>query len=237
MFHCGRHINFGRMKNPPRSDDAVADLLAVARELRDKNGGCPWDLEQTHESLAKYAIEEVYELTEVIEGGLSPETEADFREELGDVLFQVVIQAQLATERGAFAFADVARGIADKLISRHPHVFGDVIAVDSQEVLKNWEAIKAREREKKQKRVTAVDGVPKMLPALHRAERLLEKSARAGRVFNLTNVGANITDEKQLGDLLFEIVENARRNGLHAEAALRSACNQFEAGFKAPGDT
>jgi len=220
------------MKIPPHSSDAVADLVAVARDLRDKNGGCPWDLEQTHESLAKYAIEEVYELTEVIERGLSPETEADFKEELGDVLFQVVIQSQLAAERGRFTFADVARGIADKLVSRHPHVFGDVTVSDSKEVLKNWEAIKAREREKKQKRVTPIDGVPKNLPALQRAERLLEKASRSGKENPPSSLLENIKGEVELGEMLWQITEAARRKGWHAESALRGACEKFERGYR-----
>ncbi|MFO1527371.1 MAG: nucleoside triphosphate pyrophosphohydrolase [Turneriella sp.] len=171
------------MKTPPRSADAIADLIAVARDLRDKNGGCPWDIEQTHESLAKHLLEESSELIEVIEHGLTPATDDAFKEELGDVLFQVVIHAQLAAESGRFTFSDVARGITDKLIVRHPHVYGDVSAETPGEVLRNWEAIKAREREKKQQRgqtTSYLDGVPKILPALQRAERLGEKAARVG---------------------------------------------------------
>ncbi|HNA79032.1 MAG TPA: MazG family protein, partial [Turneriella sp.] len=168
------------MKKPPQSTDPLADLLQVARDLRDKNGGCPWDLEQSHESLAKHLLEEASELIEVIEHGLTPDTDEAFKEELGDVLFQVVIHAQLAAEEGRFAFADVARTIADKLITRHPHVYGELQVADSAQVLKNWEAIKARERARKQKRTSYLDGVPKILPALQRAERLGEKAARTG---------------------------------------------------------
>jgi MazG family protein len=134
------------MKKPPQSNDPVADMLQVARDLRDKDGGCPWDLEQTHESLAKHLLEEASELIEVIEQGLNPANDEAFKEELGDVLFQVVIHAQLAAEEGRFTFADVARAVADKLITRHPHVYGELQVADSAQVLKNWEAIKARER-------------------------------------------------------------------------------------------
>lgn len=238
------------MKTPPQTPDAVADLLQVARDLRDKNGGCPWDLEQTHGTLAKHLLEESSELIEVIEKGISTDTDAEFKEELGDVLFQVVIHAQLAAEENRFGFHDVARFIADKLISRHPHVYGDVTATNSKDVLRNWEAIKAREREKKQARVSYLDGVPKMLPALQRAERLGEKASRIGFDWNadeeildkvLEEVGelkaalaespARATEE--LGDLLFAIAQYARRLGIDSEGALRQACNKFDKRFRA----
>lgn len=237
------------MKKPPQSNDPVADLLQVARDLRDKNGGCPWDLEQNHQSLARHLLEEASELIEVIEQGLRPDTDADFKEELGDVLFQVVIHAQLAEEEGRFSFADIARAIADKLIARHPHVYGELKVADSAAVLRNWEAIKARERSRKQKRTSYLDGVPKILPALQRAERLGEKAARTGfdwaddrqlwakiheeiREFEAASGESKERREEELGDLLFAIAQYARRQGIDAEGALRKACGRFETRFR-----
>ncbi|GAB4427408.1 MAG: nucleoside triphosphate pyrophosphohydrolase [Turneriella sp.] len=237
------------MKKPPQSNDPMADLLQVARDLRDKDGGCPWDLEQTHESLAKHLLEEASELIEVIEQGLNSGTDEAFKEELGDVLFQVVIHAQLAAEEGRFTFADIARLIADKLITRHPHVYGELQVTDSAAVLRNWEAIKARERARRQKRTSYLDGVPKILPALQRAERLGEKAARTGfdwvddrqlwekireelREFELAERESKERREEELGDLLFAIAQYARRQGIDAEGALRKACAKFENRFR-----
>lgn len=227
----------------------MTDLLQVARDLRDKNGGCPWDLEQTHESLAKHLLEEACELIEIIEQGLGPETDQAFKEELGDVLFQVVIHAQLAAEENRFDFDDVARTIADKLISRHPHVYGEWKADDARVVLKNWETLKARERARKQSRVSFLDGVPKILPALQRADRLGEKAARVGFDWQdnqqlwqkireeLTELEAAEQEElshseEELGDLLFVLAQYARRQKIDPEAALRKACTKFETRFR-----
>ncbi len=237
------------MKKPPHSHDPLADLLQVARDLRDKNGGCPWDLEQTHESLARHLLEEACELIEVIENGLTPDADDAFREELGDVLFQVVIHAQLAAEEGRFTFSDVARTIADKLIARHPHVYGELEVASSEQVLKNWEAIKARERARKQQRTSYLDGVPKTLPALQRAERLGEKAARTGfdwaddrqlwekireelREFESAKSENHERREEELGDLLFALSQYARRQGIDAEGALRKSCAKFENRFR-----
>lgn len=242
------------MKKPPQTADAVADLLAVARDLRDKNGGCPWDLEQTHSSLAKHLLEEASELVEVIEKGVGGENDAGFKEELGDVLFQVVIHAQLAAEEGRFGFNDVARFIADKLISRHPHVYGNAVADNPDQVLKNWEAIKARERQKKQDRPSYLDGVPKAMAALQRADRLGEKASRIGFDWPQGDAGRQAIRDKvaeelreldeavgestervreELGDLLFALAQYGRRLGIDPEGALRGACNKFEKRFRA----
>lgn len=240
------------MKKPPQSPDAVKDLVQVARDLRDKEGGCPWDLEQTHFSLARHLVEETAELVEVIEQ--QQFSDDGFKEELGDVLFQVVIHAQLASEKGRFDFYDVARGIASKLIHRHPHVYGDVTATDAAEVLKNWEAIKARERAKKQERTSYLDGVPKSLAALQRASRLGEKASRIGFDWAAGDAGLSQVREKvaeelaelddavtegpdrareELGDLLFVLAQYARRLDIDPEGALRQACNKFESRFRA----
>jgi len=159
----------------------MRDLVALARDLRDRDGGCPWDIEQTHSSLTKNLIEEAHELVEVIE---NKESTRALKEELGDVLFQVVIHAQLANEDGHFNFYDVARYVTGKLVSRHPHVYGESTATNSDQVLQNWEAIKARERTSTASpnthRPSRLDGVPKALPALQRAERLGDKASRVG---------------------------------------------------------
>lgn len=241
------------MKTPPRSADALADLLQVARDLRNPDGGCPWDLEQTHQSLAKHLLEESSELIEVIEQGTSADSDVAFKEELGDVLFQVVIHAQLADEEGRFTFSDVARSIAGKLIIRHPHVYGDVSAADSTAVLKNWEAIKARERSKKQAKTSYLDGVPKILPALQRADRLGEKASRSGFDWpagergtemlrgkvheEMAELDAALPEsperaEEEFGDLLFALAQYARRLKIDPEAALRKACIKFEKRFR-----
>lgn len=258
MWHRGCHIKNGRMKTPPVTADAMSDLLQVARDLRDKNGGCPWDLEQTHASLAKHAIEEACELVEVIEHGADATNDADLKEELGDVLFQVVIHAQIAEEAGRFSFSDVARSIADKLITRHPHVYGDLAVGDSTAVLRNWEAIKARERDKKAARsgggkASYLDGVPKNLAALQRSARLGEKAARFGFDWpageeGLLAVSAKVQEElaelqaarvegparteEELGDLLFAIAQYARLLSIDPEGALRKACTKFESRFR-----
>ena len=255
IFYVPRSVPHRKwsVKKPPQSENPIADLVAVAHDLRDRNGGCPWDIEQTHASLAKHLLEEASELIEVIEQGITPETDAAFKEELGDVLFQVVIHAQLAAEEGRFTFDDVARGIADKLISRHPHVYGDVSADTPDQVLKNWEAIKARERQKKQARTSYLDGVPKTLPALQRAERLGEKASRTGFDWPKGEIGtqmlrAKISEElaeldevsggdqarvkEELGDLLFAVAQYGRRLGIDSEGALRHACNKFDRRFR-----
>lgn len=258
MWHRGCHIKNDRMKIPPVSDDAIADLLNVARDLRDKNGGCPWDIEQTHQSLAKHVLEEASELVEVIERGVGGENDADLKEELGDVLFQVVIHAQLAEEEARFSFQDVARAIADKLVTRHPHVYGDLSVGDSATVLRNWEAIKARERNKKAGhanagKVSYLDGVPKILAGLQRAARLGEKAARLGFDWPAGEAGLKAVREKvdeelaelesaraeslqrseeEMGDLLFALAQYSRLLGIDPEGALRKACGKFETRFR-----
>src|SRR5580700_2937149 len=153
----------------------INELLAVMARLRSPTG-CPWDREQDHRSLRWHAVEEVYELMDAIEAGDDDELE----EELGDVLLQVVFHCQLARERGAFDFEKVARRIADKLIRRHPHVFGSVKVRDVDQVWANWEKIKRAEKQgTRAARPSALDGVPKHLPALLRAEKLLKKARRA----------------------------------------------------------
>src|SRR6516165_1452677 len=157
-------------KNP-----AIDELLKVMAKLRSP-GGCPWDREQDHQSLRWHAVEEVYELIDAIEARDDHELE----EELGDLLLQVVFHCQLARERGAFDFERVARHIADKLVRRHPHVFGDLKVKDVDQVWANWEKIKRAEKHgTRHARPSALDGIPKHLPALLRAEKLVKKARRA----------------------------------------------------------
>src|SRR6516162_6706424 len=157
------------------SKPAIDDLLRVMARLRGP-GGCPWDREQDHQTLRWHAVEEVYELLDAIESRDDHELE----EELGDLLLQVVFHCQLARERGAFDFQTVARHLTDKLLRRHPHVFGELKVKDVDQVWANWEKIKRAEKHgTKHARPSALDGIPKYLPALLRAEKLLKKARRA----------------------------------------------------------
>jgi tetrapyrrole methylase family protein/MazG family protein len=164
------------MENPTPAQAAIDRLLRIMDRLRDP-GGCPWDREQTLRSLTPYLLEEAHEVIEAIEA----RDAQHHKEELGDLLFQVVFQARIAREEGKFDFADVCDIISDKLTRRHPHVFGDVSVSGSREVVKNWERIKADERKAKGEAPrSAIGGVPTALPALLRTERLTEKAAAVG---------------------------------------------------------
>jgi MazG family protein len=224
--------------------DAIRRLLAIMDKLRDP-GGCPWDREQTLRTLTPYLLEEAHEVIEAIETG----DVAHHREELGDLLFQVVFQARLAREEGKFDFADVCDSISDKLTRRHPHVFGDVSVSGSTEVVKNWERIKAEERKEKGQERSAIGGVPVGLPALVRAERLTEKAAAVGFDWPDTKgVVAKIKEEldelllamegqdrarveSELGDLLFATANLGRFVKVHPEEALRGTLRRFESRF------
>jgi len=214
-------------------------LKEIAKTLRSENG-CPWDKEQTHQSLKPCLIEEAYELYDAIESESMP----DVLEELGDVLFQIFAHAQILEENGVYNIGDVAKGISDKLIRRHPHVFSNESNQSintSTEVLVKWEEIK--KEEKKDKSVLA--GVPKMLPALLRAHRVQEKAARTGFDWdNIKDVEAKLSEElnelktaiseknkneiyNEVGDVLFSIVNLLRFVGVNAEDALQSSTNKF----------
>lgn len=200
------------------------ELIATAHTLR-APGGCPWDAEQTHESLVQYLVEECYELVDAIEGGNRDE----ILEELGDVLYQVVFHSDLAAAGSLgepFDINDVAAKMRDKMISRHPHVFGDEAALakfaatTGDEVMQNWDAHKKRE---KPERSSVLDGIATGMPALALASKVLGKAEKIG----LLEAGAagplQVEDEEQLGGLLLAIVTSARASGLDAERALRSA--------------
>ena len=178
--------------------------------------GCPWDREQNHRSLRWHAVEEVYELLDAIEAGDDHELE----EELGDLLLQVVFHSQLARERGAFDFDQVARRIADKLVRRHPHVFGDTKVKDVDQVWANWEKIKKAEKHgTRHARPSALDGIPKHLPALLRAEKLLKKARRASLA---SEAPKRKLSRAKLAKQLFELAQIAQRQGWSAEDLLRS---------------
>src|SRR6266853_2564433 len=158
-----------------KNNNAINELLRVMARLRSPNG-CPWDREQNHKTLRFHAVEEVYELIDAIEAG----DDHEMAEELGDLLLQVVFHCQMAKERGAFDFEKVARHLVDKLVRRHPHVFGDLKVKDVDQVWANWEKIKQAEKHgTRHARPSALDGIPKHLPALLRAEKLLKKAQRA----------------------------------------------------------
>lgn len=206
------------MKRKP----AINDLLAVMARLRSPTG-CPWDREQDHMTLRTHAVEEVYELMDAIEAG----DDHEMAEELGDLLLQVVFHCQLARERGAFDFEQVARRITDKLLRRHPHVFGDVKVKDVDEVWANWEKIKHAEKHgTKHARPSALDGIPKHLPALARAEKLVKK-ARKAELLTASQKPTGIT-KKKLAEKLFELAASAQAHGWSAEELLRSEVQRRE---------
>jgi MazG family protein len=227
----------------------LQQLLDIMARLREPERGCPWDREQSFASIAPYTIEEAYEVAEAIAEG----DREQLKDELGDLLLQVVFHAQMAREEGAFDFADVARAISEKLIRRHPHVFGDVQYSDAVEQRAAWEAIKSDEQRARGTPAppSALAGVPLALPALTRALKLQRKAARVGFEWQApAPILAKINEELQelcsamaeqagaerlheeLGDLLFACVNLARHLELDPEAALREANRKFERRFR-----
>ncbi|MGM0594102.1 MAG: nucleoside triphosphate pyrophosphohydrolase [Pseudomonadota bacterium] len=230
------------MNEPP-----IHQLLAIMARLRDPQGGCPWDRQQSFASIAPYTIEEAYEVADAIEQG----DMAALRDELGDLLFQVVFHARMAEEAGAFAFDDVVEAIVEKMTRRHPHVFGEAEVADAVAQTREWEAHKAKERRDKGGHHSRLDGVTLALPALSRAAKLQKRAARGGLDWpsvdgvlgrveeELNEVRAELDEadpvrlEDEIGDLLFAAVNLARHAGVDAETALRSASGKFERGFRA----
>jgi uncharacterized protein YabN with tetrapyrrole methylase and pyrophosphatase domain len=213
---------------PPR--DPYADLASlgsvsrIAERLR-APGGCPWDREQTHSSLRPHLLEEAYEALEALDRG----DLATLRDELGDLLFQIAIHAQLASEEGVFDMADVARSIGEKLVRRHPHVFAGT-SLEGKDLLVQWEQIKRQEKHKTQgSRTSILDGVPRSLPALFAAERLQERAARVKLRPPRIELPLDVDDPEFLGELLFDLVAEARERGFDAETALREANERFAA--------
>jgi tetrapyrrole methylase family protein/MazG family protein len=205
---------------------AINDLLKVMARLRSPSG-CPWDLEQTHMTLRRHAIEEVYELIDAIETG----DDHEMAEELGDLLLQVVFHCQLAGERGAFDFEKICRLLADKLIRRHPHVFGKAKVKDVDEVWANWEKIKRAEKHgTKHARPSAFDGIPKHLPALLRAEKLAKKARKVfadGHHEDCQKFKRRLT-KAQLAEELFALTEFAQARSWSAEELLSAEIKKRE---------
>ena len=193
--------------------------------LRDPQTGCPWDRVQTLETLKPCVLEETYELLSAMD---KPEDRANHIEELGDVLLQVMFQSVMAEQEGKFTFDDVANAISDKLVHRHPHVFGDAVAEDPATVLKNWERIKQMEH-KKEARHSALDGVPAALPALLKARRTMEKAKRIGYEEEMTPVAI----EGDPGEFLLRVVKSVADRGVDSEAALEKATAAYAARFRA----
>ena len=197
-------------------------LIAVAEHLR-APGGCAWDRDQTHASLVQYLVEETHELIEAIEAG----DDDELIEELGDVLYQVIFHADLAAEDGRFTLEDVATHMRDKMVGRHPHVFGDVVANTPDAVIKNWDAIKAVE---KSHRTSVLDGVPAGMPSLALSAKLLGRAGKVGVTVEPAEVAA---EEAALGDALLAIVAGAQASGLDAERALRGAIRRLQDAVRA----
>jgi MazG family protein len=239
------------------AERAMGALLALMERLRDPEHGCPWDREQTFSTIAPYTIEEAYEVADAIEHG----DRAHLREELGDLLFQVVFHARMAEERGWFNFSEVANGIREKLVRRHPHLFAGA-TLAPQDLMRVWEEQKAQERAAAQQRsaargtATVLGGVPRALPALTRAAKLGRRAARVGFDWSdVRAVRAKVLEELhevdaalanvepaaqrageqelagELGDLLFTIVNWSRHLHIDAETALRAANDKFERRF------
>lgn len=226
--------------------EEMQSLVETIWRLRQPDG-CPWDRKQTHESIGKNMIEEAYEALDCIEAG----DEAHLREELGDVLMQVVLHAQIAADAGAFTMADVARDINDKLIRRHPHVFGERSADSVDEVLAIWDSVKLAEKGAKdadaaeagERPEGLLEGVPRSLPALMEAQKVSRKAASAGFEWEtVADVWDKVAEERaefeaevpgtaerelEFGDLLFALVNVARKEGIDAESALRASTAKF----------
>ncbi len=209
--------------------EKLASLIQTAHQLR-APGGCPWDAEQTHESLLQYLLEETYELIDAVESGNRDEV----LEELGDVLYQVIFHSDLAssgTLGEPFDLEDVASHMEHKMRSRHPHVFGTeeelamFAAQTGDEVMQNWDAHKKKE---KPGRTSVMDGVPKQLPALARANKVIGKAEKAGILSPLTQPAVPMTNEEDLGRLLLAVVASARSLKLDPERALREATRALE---------
>lgn len=232
------------MTESPR--DLFQQLLDIMARLRGADG-CPWDREQTRSSLKPFLLEEAYEVLEAIEDG----DESHLAEELGDVLLQVVFHAQIGAEDGTFDMAEVLRRLNDKLTRRHPHVFGDARAATAGDVLRQWELLKVRESEQAGRRRSLVDGVPRALPALLRAQRTQGKAARVrfdwpDAAAALDKVEEELREAREamaggdparvreeLGDVLFSTVNAARLAAVDAEDALHSAIEKFRERFAA----
>ena len=211
----------------PRPHPNLDQLIAVLEHLR-APGGCAWDAEQTHDSLTRYLVEETHELIEAIESG----SRDDLLEELGDVLYQVLFHADIAaaSSEHPFTIDDVAAASVAKMVGRHPHVFGDVVADTAEQVAANWEGWK---RDQKPERASVLDGVPAGLTGLSRAQKVLDKADGLGIEVAAEVADAVVADERALGEAMLALAAEARRRGLDAERALRGAVRDLEGRVRA----
>jgi nucleoside triphosphate diphosphatase len=226
---------------------SISRLLGVMAALRNPKGGCPWDIEQNFATIAPYTIEEAYEVSDAI----ARDDMVSLKEELGDLLFQVVFHAQIADEIGAFNFVDVTQALSDKMIARHPHVFGDGVVETADQQTLNWEQMKQVERAQKIKDDPSVlSDIPLALPALMRAEKLAKRAARVGFDWpSLSEVFDKLDEEtlevreavaegdqdhiaEEIGDMLFVVANLARKAKVDPELALRNANSKFERRFR-----
>jgi nucleoside triphosphate diphosphatase len=227
----------------PQNAD-IRPLAKIMEQLRTPVSGCPWDLEQNFASIVPYTIEEAYEVADAIERN----DMAALQDELGDLLLQVVFHSQMASEQKLFDLQDVIDGICDKMVRRHPHVFGDKAADDAEAVVMNWEAIKAAERQDKVADKSALADVARPLPALLRSQKLQKRAARTGfdwpdingafgklheEILEVREAKTDGERFEELGDLLFSAVNISRHMGVDAEAALKAANAKFEKRFRA----
>ncbi|MHB8841826.1 MAG: nucleoside triphosphate pyrophosphohydrolase [Candidatus Aquicultor sp.] len=226
------------------SNYTCEELVALMARLRGAQG-CPWDKEQTHESLRRYLIEEAYETVDAIDEN-DPE---HLKEELGDLLLQIVFHAQIASEVGRFTMQDVAEGIITKIVRRHPHIFGETEVTCAGDVIANWEDIKSKEKNE----VSAIAGIPKSFPSLIYAYKLQSKAARVGFDWEdvegaLDKIVEEVDElkrakkgegviEDEIGDLLFAVVNVARHLDVDPELALRGTCKKFERRFRSMEET
>jgi tetrapyrrole methylase family protein/MazG family protein/ATP diphosphatase len=231
---------------PPASLPPLDRLLEIMARLRDPADGCPWDVEQTFATIAPYTVEEAYEVADAIERN----DLADLRDELGDLLLQVVFHARMAEEQGLFAFDDVARAINEKMVRRHPHVFAEESYASLSDQMEGWEAIKAAERKDKGRAASILDDVPVGLPALTRAVKLSKRAAKVGFVWpTIHDVVAKLHEEvgeleaeiaagdlakarEELGDVLFVVANLARTLEVDPEDSLRYTNAKFARRFR-----
>lgn len=221
----------------------IVPLHVIMAQLRDPLAGCPWDLEQNFATIAPYTIEEAYEVADAIERN----DPVALKDELGDLLLQVVFHSQMADELGQFALQDVIDGICAKMVRRHPHIFADVSASDPGQVVQNWEDIKALERSTSSPDVSALAGVAKALPALLRAQKIQKRAARTGfdwpdssgardkvleELQEVQDAASHAEIVEEIGDLLFAVVNLARFHDVDAEHALKAANAKFERRFR-----
>ncbi len=218
-----------------RAGPAFEQLVTIMARLR-APGGCPWDAEQTHQSLAVHLLEEAHETLDAIDSG----NMHDLEEELGDLLLQVVFHAEIAAETGRFEIGDVVDGLVQKLVDRHPHVFGEVVVRGSADVVANWETLKKQQKG----RTTLSEGLPKGLPALIHAHKVLRRVSGVGHEFDASPerlvalaeaMGGEVTEET-VGDLLLEVVALAGNAGIDPEGALRRRSNELMTQAERPAD-